>query len=249
MSGRIRQNSACASTFSRSHQGRETARPQKLSALNADAEPLRFLDFLIRDPEPTVILHGAGIYVHVPAPSRYAVHKLIIFPRRQTVLQSAKDLQQAEALLAALAEIRPRELKSAWEDAPIDARRACFACGPCSGRGAQDHWRASSDRSGHRSFLRQSSCSLWLQPRRRDVPGKGTRRDGQLRSQSRSAGRSSVPMVWGKTGGWKHSSRTGRGSRRSLAPSLFSPGDAPGSVLVKTSDVGSFFAATSAKRK
>ncbi|VIO70431.1 hypothetical protein CI1B_30850 [Bradyrhizobium ivorense] len=108
---------ACASTFSRSHQGRETARPQKLSALNADAEPLRFLDFLIRDPEPTVILHGAGIYVHVPAPSRYAVHKLIIFPRRQTVLQSAKDLQQAEALLAALAEMRPRELKSAWEDA------------------------------------------------------------------------------------------------------------------------------------
>ena len=55
---------------------------QKATALNTDAQPLRFLDFLIRDPEPTVILHGPGIYVHVPAPARYAVHKLIVSHRR-----------------------------------------------------------------------------------------------------------------------------------------------------------------------
>jgi hypothetical protein len=100
------------------HQGKETGRPQKLPALNTDAQPLRFLDFLIRDPEPAVILHGAGIYVHVPALARYAVHKLIISRRRpEGFAKRDKDLQQAEALLAALAEKRPHELKSAWEEA------------------------------------------------------------------------------------------------------------------------------------
>ncbi|MBB4360644.1 hypothetical protein GGD65_001642 [Bradyrhizobium sp. CIR18] len=100
------------------HEGKETARPQKLPALNTDAQPLRFLDFLIRDPEPTVILHGAGIYVHVPAPARYAVHKLIISRRRpEGFAKRDKDLQQAEALLAALAEKRPHELNSAWDEA------------------------------------------------------------------------------------------------------------------------------------
>ena len=37
-------------------------------------------------PDPrsraTVILHGPGIYVHVPAPARYAVHRLIVSHRR-----------------------------------------------------------------------------------------------------------------------------------------------------------------------
>jgi hypothetical protein len=100
------------------HQGKETERPQKLPALNTDAQPLRFLDFLIRDPEPAVLLHGAGIYVHVPAPARYAVHKLIISRRRpEGFAKRDKDLQLAEALLAALAEKRPHQLKSAWEEA------------------------------------------------------------------------------------------------------------------------------------
>ncbi|WP_407170732.1 GSU2403 family nucleotidyltransferase fold protein [Bradyrhizobium sp. ORS 111] len=105
------------------HQGRETGRPQKLPALNTDAQPLRFLDFLIREPEPAVVLHGTGIYVHVPAPARYAVHKLIVSRRRpEGFAKRDKDLRQAEALLAAVAEKRPHEMKSAWEEA--------FARGP-----------------------------------------------------------------------------------------------------------------------
>ncbi|WP_407152791.1 GSU2403 family nucleotidyltransferase fold protein [Bradyrhizobium sp. ORS 86] len=100
------------------HQGRETGHPQKLPALNTDAQPLRFLDFLIREPEPAVVLHGAGTYVHVPAPARYAVHKLIVSRRRpEGFAKRDKDLRQAEALLAALAERRPHEMKSAWEEA------------------------------------------------------------------------------------------------------------------------------------
>jgi hypothetical protein len=100
------------------NEGGETGQPQALPALRTDAQPLRFLDYLIHDPEPAVILHGAGTYVQVPAPARYAVHKLIVSRRRpEGLAKRDKDLQQAEALLAALAEKRPRELKQAWQEA------------------------------------------------------------------------------------------------------------------------------------
>lgn len=100
------------------NEGGETGKPQALPALQTDAQPLRFLDFLIHDPEPAVILHGAGIYVQVPAPARYAIHKLIVSRRRpEGQAKRDKDLVQAEALLEALAEKRPHELKSAWQEA------------------------------------------------------------------------------------------------------------------------------------
>jgi hypothetical protein len=100
------------------NEGRETGKPQALPALQTDAQPLRFLDFLIHDPEPAVILHGAGIPVHVPAPARYAVHKLIVSQRRpEGLAKRDKDLQQACALLEVLGQKRPSELKFAWQEA------------------------------------------------------------------------------------------------------------------------------------
>jgi hypothetical protein len=100
------------------NEGKETGRPQALPALQTDAQPLRFLDFLIHDPEPAVILHGAGIHVHVPAPARYAVHKLIVSRRRpEGSAKRDKDLQQASALFEALGQKRPSELKFAWREA------------------------------------------------------------------------------------------------------------------------------------
>lgn len=100
------------------NRGGETGEPQALPALQTDAQPLRFLDYLIHEPEPAVILHDAGIYVHVPSPARYAVHKLIVSRRRQEgVAKRSKDVQQAEALLRVLAETRPRDLKRAWDEA------------------------------------------------------------------------------------------------------------------------------------
>jgi hypothetical protein len=91
---------------------------QALPALQTDAQPLRFLDYLIHDPEPAVILHDAGIYVQVPSPARYAIHKLIVTRRRpEGLAKRDKDLQQAEALLEALVEKRPHDLKLAWQEA------------------------------------------------------------------------------------------------------------------------------------
>lgn len=98
--------------------GVNTDKPQSLPSLKTDAQPLPFLDYLIYQPEPAVILYNAGIYVQVPGPARYAVHKLIVSRRRpEGFAKRDKDLLQAEALLAVLAEKRPHELQLAWQEA------------------------------------------------------------------------------------------------------------------------------------
>ena len=100
------------------NEGKDTDIPRPLRAFQTDAEPLRFLDFLIFDPEPAVLLHDAGIYVLVPSPQRFAIHKLIVSRRRQQgAAKQDKDVQQSAALLDVLNEKRPYELKSAWEEA------------------------------------------------------------------------------------------------------------------------------------
>jgi hypothetical protein len=99
--------------------GPDTDKPRRLPALGTDAEPLRFLDFLIHEPEQAVVLHDAGIYVLVPAPQRYAVHKLIVAQRRvgPGKAKRSKDLIQAQALLDLLADTRPDELRDVWDEA------------------------------------------------------------------------------------------------------------------------------------
>jgi len=100
------------------NEGPDTDEPQALPALQTDAQPLRFLDFLIYEPVPAVILHGSGIHVHVPRPERYAVHKLILAHRRTAAAAKRdKDLKQSAALLEVLTEKQPHELKQAWEEA------------------------------------------------------------------------------------------------------------------------------------
>jgi len=98
--------------------GPETDLPKSLPALQTDAQPLRFLDFLIYEPDQAVILQGPGILVLVPSPQRYAVHKLIISRRRQTGgIKRDKDILQAEALLSTLSHKRPYELGKIWNEA------------------------------------------------------------------------------------------------------------------------------------
>ena len=98
--------------------GPDTEEPRNLPALGTDAQPLRFLDFLIREPEPAVLLHGTGVLVTVPAPQRFALHKLIVARRRREAsTKREKDLRQARALLDVLVERRPHELQAAWAEA------------------------------------------------------------------------------------------------------------------------------------
>jgi hypothetical protein len=63
-------------------------------------------------------LHGSGVPVLVPAPERYAVHKLILSVRRRIgTAKRDKDLHQAQMLIEPLLEKRPRELAAVWEEA------------------------------------------------------------------------------------------------------------------------------------
>jgi len=100
------------------NKGPDTDKPRPLPALQTDAQPLRFLDILIHEPEQAVVLHGPGVLVLVPSPQRYAVHKLIIYRRRRhDSVKRDKDLQQAEALLCILSQKRPYELGEIWNEA------------------------------------------------------------------------------------------------------------------------------------
>jgi hypothetical protein len=100
------------------NRGRNSDKPMALPALRTDAEQLRFLDYLIYEPEWAVVLHGTGIYVKVPAPQRYALHKLIVAERRLIGSgKNRKDFLQAEVLLQVLARQRPHDLRTTWEEA------------------------------------------------------------------------------------------------------------------------------------
>lgn len=106
------------------NRGPNTDAPARLPALQTDAEQLRFLDYLIRDAEPAVVLHGSGIYVRVPSPQRFGLHKLIIAQQRRIgSAKSEKDFRQAEVLLAVLAAKRPADLIAAWQEATNRGRR------------------------------------------------------------------------------------------------------------------------------
>lgn len=98
-------------------------RPAAMPALGGmSAEPLRFLDYLIRDAVWSVVLHKGGIPVRVPLPERYAIHKLIVSVRRRqdarSFAKAGKDTAQAEALIMSMVDTRrSEEIGLAWIEA------------------------------------------------------------------------------------------------------------------------------------
>lgn len=93
---------------------------RKLPALGVSARALRHLDYLLEDPVPAVSLYRSGVLLQVPRPERYAMHKLIVAERRHDgpdSLKAGKDRAQADFLIAALAELRPDELRLAHDEA------------------------------------------------------------------------------------------------------------------------------------
>lgn len=87
--------------------------------LGAAAEPLRFLDFLIKDPINAVLIGPkGGIPVVVPDPARYALHKLIISSYRSALDTSkrTKDLAQAHQLLDVCLRERKTDLLMAYKE-------------------------------------------------------------------------------------------------------------------------------------
>ena len=101
--------------------GPDRAKTGSLPALQSDAQFLRYLDFLLYQETTSVALHGAGIPIRVPDPTRYALHILIVSQMRrqddpQSAAKSRKDLDQAHALISILAVQRPDDLKDLWHE-------------------------------------------------------------------------------------------------------------------------------------
>ena len=124
-SNAFRNSSGYRVEFLKTNRGAEeyADQPAQMPALGgAAAEPLRFIDFLLIDPVRTILLHGAGVSVTVPAPERFAVHKLIVAGRRlddaSGRAKKDKDLRQAGMLFDALQSAGGgRDLANALEEA------------------------------------------------------------------------------------------------------------------------------------
>ncbi len=84
-----------------------------------NAQPLDFMDYLIKNPVETAVLYGAGILVNVPDPARFAIHKLAISQLRPATKpeKARKDLLQAGALIEYFLEENPGALILASDDA------------------------------------------------------------------------------------------------------------------------------------
>ncbi|MFV1985615.1 MAG: GSU2403 family nucleotidyltransferase fold protein [Thiohalomonadales bacterium] len=99
--------------------GAPNKHPVYLSHIKAYADPLRFLDYLLEDTLPAVVVAKAGIIVNVPDPSRFALHKLVVSVRRSAREhnKAIKDIKQAQQLLTVLINERPGEVMLAIDAA------------------------------------------------------------------------------------------------------------------------------------
>lgn len=98
--------------------GRTSGAPIRLGGLGVAAHPLRFLDYLIEGSIQTAALSSTAVAVRVPAPARFALHKLILAGKRQPNEhgKAVKDVMQAESLLRILLEDRPGDVDLAYEE-------------------------------------------------------------------------------------------------------------------------------------
>ena len=95
--------------------------PFEHPGLGVVLQPIRFLEYLLEDIVETAILSQTGaVIANIPAPARYAIHKLIVAEERIGGMSNpkrAKDLSQASELIAYLKEVRPEKIEEAWRDA------------------------------------------------------------------------------------------------------------------------------------
>ena len=89
--------------------------PVFVPRFRAAAAPLKHLSLLLEDAEPAVAIGSSTIMVRVPAPARFALHKLLLSQSRALIQQTktTKDLHQAALLLEVLGSDRPQDLEAA----------------------------------------------------------------------------------------------------------------------------------------
>jgi hypothetical protein len=97
---------------------RATSKPVYLPHLRVAAQPLQGLDYVIQHSVDAAVIAGSGIRVNVPAPARFAFHKLWLAAVRPAseAAKAKKDLRQAEQVLDVLLDDRPADISSAWTE-------------------------------------------------------------------------------------------------------------------------------------
>jgi hypothetical protein len=123
-----------------------------LEELGLALEPLKFMEFILVGTTQTALFSREGAcIVNIPAPERYAVHKLIVHGERSTAdrAKAMKDLEQAGALAQwHVLNGQAKQFNAAWRDALL------------RGRG----WKQRAER-GHRALVAKhpelASGALW----------------------------------------------------------------------------------------
>lgn len=99
----------------------ESEDPIQVANLDVALQPLRFMEFSLEGVQQTTLFDAAGrcVVVTLPAPERYAVHKLLVVGGRtgSMRIKIAKDLAQATALISWFGAEDPNALSDAWNDA------------------------------------------------------------------------------------------------------------------------------------
>ena len=96
--------------------GKENNKPFPIEQLGINAQTLRFMDMLCRDP---IQMFFDNIKVTIPHPADFALHKLLIAKRRKKNAKAEKDRIQAIALLKALNEFNQIDsIRIAFEAMP-----------------------------------------------------------------------------------------------------------------------------------
>lgn len=95
--------------------------PVHIANLNVALQPLKFMEFSLEKSTQSCVIGNAGAcVVNIPAPERYAVHKLIVFGERPISerTKSTKDLLQAASLISYFVGNGQSALFNiAWQDA------------------------------------------------------------------------------------------------------------------------------------
>jgi len=95
--------------------------PIQIENLDVALQPLRFMEFSLEDVQQATLFDPTGrcVVVSLPAPQRYAVHKLLIVGERagQFKAKVGKDLAQVASLLDYFRMADPDAVKEAWADA------------------------------------------------------------------------------------------------------------------------------------
>jgi hypothetical protein len=98
-----------------------TGLPVHIPKLNLALQPLKFMEYSLQNTTQSCVISNAGAcIVNIPAPERYAVHKLIVYGERPIAerTKSTKDLLQAASLISYFFNNAQSEtFNIAWQDA------------------------------------------------------------------------------------------------------------------------------------